>query len=66
MPIDLRCAGDLPVEGPVLDEEAAQEREKLTEFVLAEYRKTGTLCSAHVCEAVKDFENYARGHLKKD
>ena len=66
MPIDLRCAGNLPVEGPVLDEEAAREREKLTEFVLAEYQKTGTLCSARVCEAVTDFENYAREHLKED
>ncbi len=66
MPIDLHSAGGLPVEGPALDEEAAREREKLTEFVLAEYQKTGTLCSAHVCEAVTDFENYAREHLKED
>lgn len=66
MAFQLKYVDGLPVEGPILDEEALREQEKLTELVLQEYAQSGTLSSQRVCEAVAGFEEYAKNHIKAD
>lgn len=58
--------GDLPIEQQELDELGVAARDRLNDLVLAEYEQTGRLTSAHLCEAVEAFENYAAGHIRKE
>lgn len=66
MSTEIRYVGDLPVESPILDEEAQAARRELDALVMAEYAETGVLNSLRVCEAAAAFEDYAKAHMVKE